>query len=342
MDAIELGIRGLLSQDPAILLARTPPTDHALQNYARQWLTLVAKELRSEIAEALSRRAPRGTPEWFLSVQAVRDSEACALDVQRDDTESGAGDEDDDDEARPPPLLHTLLLSCDHDILFFVSGVGDSCRALAFDAGSLRSDTGSAVLTKLSLNLSRHKCLELLSAQSAIQRAHALCSLHLLHPSLASLLTAKDSGRGGRDDYRGPWRALSPTDTEQQRQVDRLNEGQRRALAGVRGAATLVQGPPGTGKSSFITAAVLARVPPGARILACTATNKAIDSLVSKLEEAGFSEMLAVGSTRSMGERASEYLMSRRLEREAGVARAEVWQCTAKPIAGFMLDCWVF
>ena len=33
--------------------------------------------------------------------------------------------------------------------------------------------------------------------------------------------------------------------------------------------------------------------------------------------------MLAVGSTRSMGERASEYVMSRRLEREAGVAHAE-------------------
>ena len=285
-DALEQGVRALLSQDPAALLARAPPSGHALQNYARHWLTLVAKELRSEIAEALSRRPPRGTPEWFLSVQAVRDSEACALDVQRDEDNEGGtdgNDDDDDDEVRPPPLLHALLLSPDHDILFFVSAVGDSCRALAFDAASLRSDTGSAGLSKLSLNLSRHKCLELLSAQSAVQRAHALCSLHLIHPSLASLLTAKDSSyeRGG-DDYRGPWRPLSPADSEQQRQVGRLNDGQRRALAGVRGAATLVQGPPGTGKSSFITAAVLARVPHGARILACTATNKAIDSLVSK------------------------------------------------------------
>ena len=60
------------------------------------------------------------------------------------------------------------------------------------------------------------------------------------------------------------------------RPTTRLNAGQRRALAGLgqAGVVTVVQGPPGTGKSAFISATCLARVPQGARILACTSTNK--------------------------------------------------------------------
>ena len=59
---------------------------------------------------------------------------------------------------------------------------------------------------------------------------------------------------------------------------------------------TIVQGPPGTGKSSFILESFLQRIPEDARVLACTATNKAIDSLVAKFESAGVVDILAVGS----------------------------------------------
>ncbi|EOD15220.1 hypothetical protein EMIHUDRAFT_470572 [Emiliania huxleyi CCMP1516] len=108
-----------------------------------------------------------------------------------------------------------------------------------------------------------------------------------------------------------------------QKQLSRLNPGQRAALCGLDGAVTVVQGPPGTGKSSFITAACLSRVPAGSRILACTATNKAIDSLVAKLEAAGLTQMLCVGSRRAMGEASCRYLMSSVLARDGFVAAAE-------------------
>jgi len=314
----ESAIRALLSGSPSQLLTKAHLGGPALQSYAQRWLGLVAKELRAEISESLGRRSPRGNPEWILSAKPLRDSEACSLDVQFD----GADNQEDDDDMPPPPLLHAILLSPDHDLLFFVSSVGDVCRALAFHAESFRSDVEPARLANISLNLPRHKCYEVHSAQAAVQRAHALCSVHLLKPNIVSLLTSGGEMKG-EEEYRGPWLQMRQGDDDQQKQVARLNEGQRKALHGISGTATLVQGPPGTGKSSFITAAVLARVPTGARILACTATNKAIDSLVSKLEEAGMTEMLAVGSVRAMGERASNFLMSRRLEREPGVARVE-------------------
>ena len=67
----------------------------------------------------------------------------------------------------------------------------------------------------------------------------------------------------------------------------------------------------------------LASPPRRSRILACTATNKAIDSLVAKLEAAGLTQMLCVGSRRAMGEASCRYLMSSVLARDGFVAAAE-------------------
>ncbi|KAK3274418.1 hypothetical protein CYMTET_17394, partial [Cymbomonas tetramitiformis] len=61
----------------------------------------------------------------------------------------------------------------------------------------------------------------------------------------------------------------------------------------------------------------------GAKVLACTSTNKAIDSLVSKFEAAGVEEMLTVGSAERMGEASRRYLMSARLSRDTTVNKAE-------------------
>ena len=61
----------------------------------------------------------------------------------------------------------------------------------------------------------------------------------------------------------------------------------------------------------------------------CTATNKAIDSLVGKLEDAGLTDMLCVGSRRAMGEASCRYLMSSVLERDTTLIDAE-----ARPATG--------
>ena len=84
-----------------------------------------------------------------------------------------------------------------------------------------------------------------------------------------------------------------------------------------------VQGPPGTGKSALIAQVVVSAVPPGARVLACTATNQAIDSLVAKLEAAGVAEVLCVGSAEAMGAAARRHTVTARLMRDPLVARAD-------------------
>jgi hypothetical protein len=58
-------------------------------------------------------------------------------------------------------------------------------------------------------------------------------------------------------------------------------------------------------------------------VLACTSTNKAIDSLVAKLEDAGVQEILTVGRRDGMGEISRRYLFSERLSRDPLVNAAE-------------------
>ena len=58
-------------------------------------------------------------------------------------------------------------------------------------------------------------------------------------------------------------------------------------------------------------------------MLACTTTNKAIDSLVAKLEASGVTEMLCVGSAERMSNCSRRYRMEARLERDATIAKGE-------------------
>jgi len=188
------------------------------------------------------------------------------------------------------------------------------------------------------------KAVELASASTALQRVHSLCSLGKLDAALAfglgissglpaptGMLRAGSTGALAEQAATAatpeppvsPWLPLDESDPTVQAQLKRLNPSQHAAICGIDGPATLVQGPPGTGKSTFITAVCLTRIPPDARILACTATNKAIDSLVAKLESAGLSNMLCVGSKRAMGDASRRHLMSAVLARNVSVAEAE-------------------
>ena len=120
-----------------------------------------------------------------------------------------------------------------------------------------------------------------------------------------------DADIGPDPRKQNPWKRIGPGLAP-----SRLNAGQRKALEGMTAPAVVVQGPPGTGKSSFITQAILQRIPSGGKVLACTSTNKAIDSLVEKLVEAGVEEILCVGRKESMGAVSKQYLLSERLSRD--------------------------
>ena len=192
---------------------------------------------------------------------------------------------------------------------------GDRYRAIALDVEALRQ---GHVKPPSRLPPLKVKCVELASAMTALARVYALTSIKKLDPSLAQALTTN-----GTSDAPSPWLPLAKADDSAKAQLKRLNPGQRTALEKLDGAIAIVQGPPGTGKSHFITAACLSRVPKGARILACTATNKAIDALVAKFEQAGVTQMLCVGSRRAMGEASTRYLMSNVLARDTVIADAE-------------------
>jgi hypothetical protein len=75
---------------------------------------------------------------------------------------------------------------------------------------------------------------------------------------------------------------------------------------------------PGTGKSTFIVSLVEERIPPSARVLLCTTTNKAIDSLTAKLSSIGSevqAKLLAFGNRTRLGDTSAEYLLESRTKR---------------------------
>ena len=306
----------LCSKTDSLLSYGQAPRD--LVTYALKWLKLVAEEFKDEVNEGLIKK-PRGGIECTITVLGpVKDvMNAHWLTVNIKETQS----EDEPD----PTAMHMLFLSADQTVLFYISSYspdhrGDKFRAIAMDAEALREKR--LVQPPRMLPRGKTRFAELTSANTALQRVHSLCSIGKLDPGLAAaagLMTAPTAAL----DAPSPWRPLEESDALVQAQLRRLNTSQRAAICGLDGAVTLVQGPPGTGKSTFITAACLARVPKGSRILACTATNKAIDSLVAKLESAGLTQMLCVGSRRAMGEASCRFLMSSVLARNPALAEAE-------------------
>jgi len=334
-DWAEDTVRALLCCKTDAMVQHGGDTPKEIVAYARKWLGLVADEFRAEVTEGLL-KPPRGTECTIECKGAVKDTaHAHWLSLNIKETES----EDEPD----PTATHTLFLTADGCTIFYISYCSpihtEQSRAIAFDAESLRDKS----ILRMARNLPRGKvkAVELASASTALQRVHTLRSIGKLDPGLATGLGILPASTGAAASlpaaanaaapeaaYTGsntasPWHPLDETQPLAQAQLRRLNPSQRLALTKLDGPATLVQGPPGTGKSTFITAVCLTRVPPGARILVCTSTNKAIDSLVMKLESADFPHMLCVGSRRSMGEASRRHLMSSVLARSVNVAEAE-------------------
>ncbi len=75
-----------------------------------------------------------------------------------------------------------------------------------------------------------------------------------------------------------------------------LNESQNRALHQVLQAkdVAIIHGPPGTGKTTTLIQAILATIDTENQVLACSASNAAVDLLVEKLTDAGV-ETLRIG-----------------------------------------------
>ena len=279
-----------LAEDTLIALLRgnTDPllpygqgTPKELVTYSRRWLKLVGDELRAEVQDTLLKRVVHGMECQISVLGQVKDANKDALWLNVFIKEKPV----EDDEAAPdPPTMHMIFLCADHGCAFYISGYspnkqGDRYRAIALDVEALRQ---GHVKPPSRLPPLKVKCVELASAMTALARVYALTSIKKLDPSLAQALTTN-----GTSDAPSPWVPLAKADDSAKAQLKRLNPGQRTALEKLDGAIAIVQGPPGTGKSHFITAACLSRVPKGARILACTATNKAIDALVAKFEQAG-------------------------------------------------------
>ena len=312
-DSLIALLRG--NTDPLLPYGQGTPKE--LVTYSRRWLKLVGDELRAEVQDTLLKRVVHGMECQISVLGQVKDANKDALWLNVFIKEKPV----EDDEAAPdPPTMHMIFLCADHGCAFYISGYspnkqGDRYRAIALDVEALRQ---GLVKPPSRLPPLKVKCVELASAMTALARVYALTSIKKLDPSLAQALTTN-----GTSDAPSPWVPLARADDSAKAQLKRLNPGQRTALEKLDGAIAIVQGPPGTGKSHFITAACLSRVPKGARILACTATNKAIDALVAKFEQAGVTQMLCVGSRKAMGEASTRYLMSNVLARDTVIADAE-------------------
>lgn len=305
-----------------------------LVHYSCKWLKLVADEFKAEVEEGLLKR-PRGIECTISALGPVEDSKHAAQWLKVNTKETVSEDEPE------PSATHMLFLSADGAVIFYISAYNpahrDQFRAIAIDAEALREY--HAVRAPRNLPRGRGSFVELASASTALLRVHSLCSVAKLDPGIAAGIgiSSASSVPSSVLEAPSPWRPLDESDPLVQAQLKRLNASQRVAISGLDGPVTLVQGPPGTGKSTFITATCLTRVPKGSRILACTATNKAIDSLVAKLESAGLTQMLCVGSQRSMGEASSRYLMSSILARDDALVEAEAKK--AKPDVVDKLKC---
>jgi len=159
---------------------------------------------------------------------------------------------------------------------------------------------------------------EVASLRSALSRARTVVNVGKLSPNLAALLIP---GAPPCCSVEKPWAPVSAASLIS----SSLNASQTGAVAGLHGggAVGLVQGPPGTGKSALIAQVVLNCVPVGMRVLCCTATNHAIDSLVTKLEAAGVRELVCVGSAEAMGAAARRHTVTARLMRDPVVIQAD-------------------
>ncbi|CAK4072172.1 unnamed protein product [Aphanomyces euteiches] len=98
------------------------------------------------------------------------------------------------------------------------------------------------------------------------------------------------------------------------RSMAKLNASQLAILDNLRTPVDYVQGPPGTGKSTFIVELLELRFPKTARVLLCTTTNKAIDSLTEKISRTRLRDaLLAIGNESRVGETTKQFLLKNQI-----------------------------
>ena len=201
---------------------------------------------------------------------------------------------EDSDDNPDPPTMHMLFMSPEHEVVFYISGYRPDRAGDKFPRScSMPRRCDRHASPRRARFPGEVECVSWVGVDGAAAGARASVLARAQHRCRArpeAPVRRRRAARGDRPGTKGgqPRRrdaaqtvaAADPGDKFQQSQLARLNAGQRAALSGLEGAMSIVQGPPGTGKSSFV-GGMPRRVPKGARILACTATNKAIDSLVA-------------------------------------------------------------
>lgn len=102
-------------------------------------------------------------------------------------------------------------------------------------------------------------------------------------------------------EYHGPLLRPVPSSGSQVAST-KLNEVQHSILESLKSPVDFVQGPPGTGKSFFTVELLRTRIPPNRKVLLCTTTNKAIDSLAEKIcVTCGHDAVVAIGNPHRLG-----------------------------------------
>ncbi|KAG9407389.1 hypothetical protein AC1031_002121 [Aphanomyces cochlioides] len=113
--------------------------------------------------------------------------------------------------------------------------------------------------------------------------------------------------------------------------TSKLNAPQSAILDNLRTPVDYVQGPPGSGKSTFIVELLELRFPQSARVLLCTTTNKAIDSLTEKISRTRLRDkLLAIGNESRVGETTKQFLLENR------IASHPVWDVIQSLLDGFV------
>jgi len=267
--------------------------------------------MHAELAEEMRRVDPRGKADCsvrYMHPKSADNTSAVACVASKAAAAAPGGLEASDAER-----LNFVYAPSESTVFFVGASMQDLKHAysvIRLDAESMRVAPWERGVHEMS---SAVPAFKVCSTLSYLYRAHSLCSVNKLHPRLRRVIIPGDVVVSSphwpdAESEAAPW--LPPPPNEPQPGIDdasaqrcrvQLNVGQQEALQGIAGAVTVVQGPPGTGKSSFILESFLQRIPEDARMLACTATNKAIDSLVAKFEKAGVCDILAVGSKERMG-----------------------------------------
>lgn len=226
-----------------------------------------------------------------------------------------------------------MLFAQKHGLMFLWRGGGSASRRGVVAVWSRSTDGDQLRYVEPPRVGAKFEVCEVASLRSALSRARTVINVDTLSPTLAALLVQgapqppppvtqrAAGGDAGNVSVGNPWSPVSASNLVSAS----LNASQAGAIAGLHGGGPvgLVQGPPGTGKSALIAQVVVSCVPEGKRVLACTVTNQAIDSLVAKLEAAGVQELVCVGSADAMGAAARRHTVTARLTRDPVVIGAD-------------------